>query len=265
LSTTGDAVARNVSHQRERRDHDKVQHDFKGGRVQEALASRIRANAEKLRRLREDEVPRPPDPLRFTAPPGTGSTHGWVRAEGVSVPGRLERVDLEVGGTGRLLITGPNGSGKSTLLDVLAGVLEPATGTVHRRGRIGLLRQDPHDTGLDRSVVATYASGRPGSPDELVHQLLRTGLFEAEQLAIAVRKLSTGGRRRLDVARLLADRHDVLLLDEPTNHLAPRLVEELEAAVDAFAGAVVVVSHDRRFRRTFRGDVLDLGNVPAES
>lgn len=55
----------------------------------------------------------------------------------------------------------------------------------------------------------------------------------------------------------------MLLPDEPTNHLAPQLVEELEAAIDAFPGAGVVVSHDRRFRRSFRGDVLDLGNLPA--
>ena len=265
LSTTGDAVARTVSHHRERRDGDKVQYDFKGGRVQESIASRVRANAEKLRRLREDEVPRPPDPLRFTPPPGSGSRHGWVRAEGVSVPGRLGPVDVEVAGGDRLLVTGPNGSGKSTLLDVLAGVLEPATGAVRRGGRVGLLRQDPDDAGPDRSVAATFATGRAGTPEELVHRLLGTGLFHPEQLTTAVRKLSTGGRRRLDLARLLADHHDVLLLDEPTNHLAPQLVEELEAAVDAFPGAVVVVSHDRRFRRRFRGDVLDLGDVPARS
>ena len=263
LGSTGDAVARTVNHQRDRKDNDKMQYDFKGGRVQEALASRVRSNAEKLRRLHEDEVPRPPDPLRFTAPPGSASTRGSLHAEGVSVPGRLASVDVHLGRSDRLLITGPNGSGKSTLLDVLAGVLEPATGSVRRRGRIGLLRQDPTNADLDRSVLATFATGRPGTPEDNARRLLGMGLFDRERLGVAVGKLSTGGRRRLDLARLLADRHDVLLLDEPTNHLAPQLVEELEAAIDAFAGAVVVVSHDRRFRATFRGRVLDTSTLTA--
>ncbi|MEZ0492318.1 ABC-F family ATP-binding cassette domain-containing protein [Kineococcus sp. TBRC 1896] len=258
LSTTGDTTARAVAHARPPRDGAKMQYDFKGGRVQEALAARVRANAEKLRRLQEAEVPRPPDPLRFTPPAGASSRRGSVHAEGVSVTGRLAPVDVHVGPGDRLLVTGPNGSGKSTLFDVLTGTLTPGTGTVRRRGRTGLLRQDPATDGPDRTVLAAFAAGRPGSADEHAHRLLGTGLFDRERLGVPVRSLSTGGRRRLDLARLLADRHDVLLLDEPTNHLAPQLVEELEAAIDAFTGAVVVVSHDRRFRRSFRGDVLEL-------
>ncbi|WP_380170072.1 ABC-F family ATP-binding cassette domain-containing protein [Kineococcus sp. DHX-1] len=261
LATTGDATARAVNHARERPDNDKMQYGYKGGRVQESLAARVRANAEKLRRLREAEVPRPPDPLRFVPPAGASGRRGSVHAEGVSVAGRLAPVDVHVGPGDRLLVTGPNGSGKSTLFDVLTGTLAPDTGTLRRRGRTGLLRQDPATDGLDRTVLAAFAAGRPGSADEHAHRLLGMGLFDRERLGVPVRSLSTGGRRRLDLARLLADRHDVLLLDEPTNHLAPQLVEELEAAIDAFAGAVVVVSHDRWFRRSFRGDVLDLTGV----
>ncbi|PRY11776.1 ABC-F family ATP-binding cassette domain-containing protein [Kineococcus rhizosphaerae] len=263
LRTSGDDRARAVNHDRPPRDKDKMQYGYKGGRVQESIAARVRANAEKLRRLQEAEVPAPPEPLRFTAPPGASGRRGSLHAEGISVAGRLAPLDLHLGPTDRLLVTGPNGAGKSTLLDVLAGDLSPDTGTVRRRGRVGLLRQDPAGVhladGADRSVLATFAAGRPAGPEESARALLRMGLFDRDRLGVAVRTLSTGGRRRLDLARLLADRHDVLLLDEPTNHLAPRLVEELEAAIDAFAGAVVVVSHDRRFRRTFRGDVLELG------
>ncbi|WFR74434.1 AAA family ATPase [Prescottella defluvii] len=60
------------------------------------------------------------------------------------------------------------------------------------------------------------------------------------------------------MALLVTSGADLLLLDEPTNHLSPALVEELEEALDAFAGAVVVVTHDRRMRRRFRGDRLAL-------
>ena len=259
LGTTGDAVARRVSPARDMRDNDKAQYGYRGGRVQDSIASRVRANAERLRRLHEDEVPLPPPPLRFTAPPDAGAAGGSVAARGVAVHGRLHPVDVHLEAGSRSLVAGPNGSGKSTLLEVLAGTLAPDEGTVDRRGRVGLLRQDPDVGDPGAGVLATFARGREGGVEEHLHRLLGMGLFTPEQLGLAVGKLSTGGRRRLDLARLLADTHDVLLLDEPTNHLAPRLVEELEQAIEQFPGAVVVVSHDRRFRRRFTGDVLELG------
>ncbi|MET7465851.1 ATP-binding cassette domain-containing protein [Nonomuraea sp. NPDC005501] len=67
-----------------------------------------------------------------------------------------------------------------------------------------------------------------------------------------------GQRRRLALARLLAEEHDVLLLDEPTNHLSPELAEELEQALDRFTGTLVVVTHDRALHRRFRGTRLEV-------
>ncbi|NAZ87711.1 ATP-binding cassette domain-containing protein, partial [Kineococcus indalonis] len=163
----------------------------------------------------------------------------------------------------RLLVTGVNGSGKSTLLHVLAGALRPDAGAVRGRARTGLLRQDPPEPVPGQDVLRAFAAGRRGAAEEHVQRLLSLGLFHREQLGVQVARLSTGGRRRLDLARLLADPHDVLLLDEPTNHLAPQLVEELERAVAAFDGAVVVVSHDRRLRARWRGAVLALAPAGA--
>ncbi|MCI2238201.1 ATP-binding cassette domain-containing protein [Paenibacillus sp. TRM 82003] len=259
LRTTGDAVARRVAPNRPPRDGDKMQYDFKGGRVQESLAARVRANGERLRRLEAAEVPLPPAPLRFTAPAGLHARSGaHLVAEGVSVAGRLARTDLHLEAGTRLLVTGANGSGKSTLLAVLAGALRPDTGGVRGRARAGLLPQDPPAPVPGQDVLRAFAAGRRGSADEHVHRLLTLGLFARDQLGVPVARLSTGGRRRLDLARLLADPHDVLLLDEPTNHLAPQLVEDLERAIASFGGAVVVVSHDRRFRAGWRGRCLHL-------
>ncbi|WP_442907586.1 ABC-F family ATP-binding cassette domain-containing protein [Kineococcus sp. G2] len=259
LRTTGDAAARRVAHDRPPRDGDKMQYDFKGGRVQESLAARVRANAERLRRLQAAEVPLPPAPLRFTAPAGLHARSGaHLVAEGVSVAGRLAPTDLDLRTGTRLLVTGANGSGKSTLLAVLAGQLPPGTGAVRGRARVGLLPQDPPAPVPGQDVLRAFAAGRRGGAEEHVHRLLTLGLFTRDQLGVPVARLSTGGRRRLDLARLLADPHDVLLLDEPTNHLAPRLVEDLEEAIAAFGGAVVVVSHDRRFRAGWRGHRLHL-------
>ena len=70
--------------------------------------------------------------------------------------------------------------------------------------------------------------------------------------------MSTGQRRRLALARLLTTPYDLMVLDEPTNHLSLVPVEELEAALDRYAGALVVVSHDRRFISRWRGATLDL-------
>lgn len=74
-----------------------------------------------------------------------------------------------------------------------------------------------------------------------------------------------GQQRRLELARLLVAPADLLVLDEPTNHVALSLVEELEEALAAYEGAVVVVSHDRRFRSGFMGERLELrsGRVSA--
>lgn len=71
-------------------------------------------------------------------------------------------------------------------------------------------------------------------------------------------RLFAGQRRRLALARLLGEPADVLLLDEPTNHLSPALAEEVETALHGYAGALVVVSHDRRLRRRWRGGHLAL-------
>ncbi|MER6021831.1 ATP-binding cassette domain-containing protein, partial [Streptomyces anulatus] len=83
-------------------------------------------------------------------------------------------------------------------------------------------------------------------------------LFRPEDLDVPVASLSVGQQRRLALARMVTRPADLLVLDEPTNHIALSLVEELEQALDRYPGAVVVVSHDRRFRARFTGDVLEL-------
>lgn len=158
----------------------------------------------------------------------------------------------------RLLVTGANGAGKSTLLRVLAGDLAPASGTVRRRARIGYLPQELPARPTRRTLLDTFAAGRPGHADEYTDMLLALGLFRPEDLSVPVAALSIGQQRRLALARLVTRPADLLVLDEPTNHIALALVEELEAALAAYEGAVVVVSHDRSFRSRFTGDRLEL-------
>ncbi|MFF1925817.1 ribosomal protection-like ABC-F family protein [Streptomyces sp. NPDC058221] len=229
------------------------------------LSGRVRAARIRLEGLRDAPVPAPPQPLRFTvdlalAAEGEQASGPLVELESVAVGDRLRMPHLRVPAGQRLLVTGPNGAGKSTLLRVLAGDLAPGSGTVRRRCRIGYLPQDLPARPTRRTLLATFAAGRPGHADEYADTLLALGLFRPEDLTVPVADLSVGQQRRLALARLVTRPADLLVLDEPTNHIALGLVEELEAALAAYPGAVVVVSHDRSFRSRFTGDRLELHN-----
>ncbi|MFD3512663.1 ABC-F family ATP-binding cassette domain-containing protein [Streptomyces sp. NPDC058657] len=244
------------------------------------LSGRVRAAGQRLEVLRAAPVPAPPVPLRFhvkldTAGVQPGHEQGGALAElrGVSVGGRLSVPELRIKAGERLLVSGANGAGKSTLLRVLAGALTPDTGEVVRPGHVGYLPQESAEplggggaaragiagsAGSASGLLAAYAAGRPGFPEEYADELLALGLFREEDLGVPVAALSVGQRRRLELARLVSRPADLLVLDEPTNHVSPALVEELEEALRGYLGAVVAVSHDRRFRRGFVGGRVEL-------
>ncbi|MFF1340726.1 ABC-F family ATP-binding cassette domain-containing protein [Streptomyces sp. NPDC058290] len=255
--------ARRVAPGRARKDGNKMAYDRAAGRVQQSVAGRVRQAGERLERLLAHPLAAPPEPLRFTAAPRSGRTRGLlVSASALEVQGRLAPVDLALSAGDRLLVSGPNGAGKSTLLGLLAGdathAAPQARGHLVRRGRTGWLRQLPDRGPAGRSVLAAFGHGRAGGPDDHAEQLLSLGLFTRDRLDLPVGILSAGQRQRLALARLVSEPYDVLLLDEPSNHLSPALVEELEAALAGFPGAVVVVSHDRMLRSRWQGRLLNL-------
>ncbi|GAA2616437.1 ABC-F family ATP-binding cassette domain-containing protein [Actinomadura fulvescens] len=222
-------------------------------------ANRVRIANERLAVLRENAVPAPPEPLRFAARIPGGTPEGRaVELSEITVGDRLAVAGLSLDAGERLLVTGPNGAGKTTLLRVLAGELSPDTGSVRRPERVGYLRQQGVAGPPMRSVLAAYAAGRPGRPEEYADELLGLGLFRPDDLRLPLGALSVGQRRRVELARLVSRPVDLLLLDEPTNHLSPMLVEELDEALAAYAGTLVLVTHDRLLRRRFTGSALEL-------
>ncbi len=150
-------------------------------------------------------------------------------------------------------IIGPNGSGKTTLLNLLLGQLDPQEGVVKHGGRLEIAYFDQHRDQLDAdSTVADAVTGGNeyigvGDERKHVYGYLQDFLFSAETARQPVGSLSGGERNRLLLAKLFAQPANVLVLDEPTNDLDTDTLELLEARLVAFAGTVLVVSHDRAF------------------
>jgi macrolide transport system ATP-binding/permease protein len=208
-------------------------------------------------------VPEPPLRLRVPdLPTRPGVT--LLRTDEVALDHRLpEPVTLGVGSGDRMVVVGPNGAGKSTLLALLAGRLDPTTGSVHRArtARLALVAQESAE--LERAAPAADLFDAHAARLGLDVSLRSLGLLDATARRTPVGRLSEGQRRRLELALGLAERPHVLLLDEPTNHLSPTLVDELTEALRATAAAVVVATHDRQLLRDLDDwQRLELGPEP---
>jgi ATP-binding cassette subfamily F protein 3 len=144
-------------------------------------------------------------------------------------------------------LVGPNGSGKTTLLETLLGLRDPAGGKVRLGHGVVPAYFSQHEAELDErgSVLDAAMSGtglkRPEAQN-LLGRFLFSGWDEHEK---PVSVLSGGERRRLALAITVASGANFLVLDEPTNHLDLESREALEAALEAFPGTVLLVSHDR--------------------
>jgi macrolide transport system ATP-binding/permease protein len=154
---------------------------------------------------------------------------------------------------------GANGTGKSTLLKILAGQESPDAGTVQLGSgvRLGVLAQtSPFDP--TQIAYEAFRVGLEETEARLKAILISYGLFRYDDLNKRVGELSIGQQRKLQLARLIAQRANFLLLDEPTNDLSLDVVEGLEAALQDFGGAIIVATHDRQFLRRFQGEVWQL-------
>jgi ATP-binding cassette subfamily F protein 3 len=144
-------------------------------------------------------------------------------------------------------LVGPNGAGKTTLLETLLDRREPTAGTVRLGHGVEAAYFSQHEVELDeRGSVLQCAQGATSLSRPEAQSLLGRFLFsgwEAHEKPVAV--LSGGERRRLALALTVASGANFLILDEPTNHLDLESREALEAALDAFPGTVLLVSHDR--------------------
>jgi ATP-binding cassette, subfamily F, member 3 len=144
-------------------------------------------------------------------------------------------------------LVGPNGSGKTTLIESLLGQREPITGAIKLGHGVEPAYFSQHDVELDeRGSVLSCAMSMTGLQRPQAQSLLGRFLFSGwDEHEKPVTALSGGERRRLALAVIVASGANLLVLDEPTNHLDLESREALEAALEAFPGTVLLVSHDR--------------------
>jgi macrolide transport system ATP-binding/permease protein len=258
--------ARQVAHHRAPKDGDKYIYNFKGENVQSAVARNVRAAEVQLARIEADPIPKPPKPLRFTprfnAAPLRSDAVLHVQSVRKCFGTRqvLADISFDLDAIARMVIVAPNGAGKTTLLRLLLGHAAAETGTVRfvAAARVGYLPQDPALPDPHQTVLEAYSAGRVGLPEQFIAGLIGYGFFRLEDMAKHVGQLSLGQRRKLELARLMADQPNLLILDEPTNYLSLDVLEAFEAALRDFQGPVLAVSHDRWFIARFGGVVWDL-------
>jgi ATP-binding cassette subfamily F protein 3 len=188
--------------------------------------------------------------LRFPAtkiPPPPLITLHRVRA-GYGEHVVLDRLDLRIDPDDRIALLGANGNGKSTFARLLAGTLAPLGGELIAapKLRVGYFAQHQiEELMLEESAVRHLARRLPGEREERLRTRLGGFGLSQDKADLPAARLSGGEKARLTFALMSALAPQILILDEPTNHLDVESRDALVAAINDFAGAVILISHDR--------------------
>ena len=235
----------------------------------EQLAAKARQSDRMLERLEVVEEPRKEWDLQLAIAAGPPSGR-VVAMLSRAVVGRgaftLGPVTLQIDRGDRVAITGPNGAGKTTLLALLLGTITPDAGTASLGASVHIGEIDQARAAFvgDQPLLDAYGAEVPERTGAEIRTLLAKFGLGGEHVMRPASTLSPGERTRAGLA-LLQDRGvNLLVLDEPTNHLDLPAIEQLEQALDAFDGTLLLVSHDRRLLeavRVTRRIAVDAGTV----
>jgi ATPase subunit of ABC transporter with duplicated ATPase domains len=226
------------------------------GRKKKKTKDAAKLFEKKLARLERVEKPWSPWRLQLALSPTRRSGDVVVRLERAVVERgdfHIGPLDLDLREGERLVVLGRNGSGKTTLLQALLGNLPLASGrrTVGPGAVLGELPQGAGPFVGDQSLLDTFLA-RSSLDAGTARTLLAKFALGADDVHRTGRSLSPGERSRATLALLAASGVNALVLDEPTNHLDLEAIEQLESALEDFAGTIVLVTHDRRFLDAFR-------------
>ncbi len=217
---------------------------------------------DRIRAGMSDTAPPPARTLGFEFLSPSRSGRVVLNAEGLEIKAGdkelLREASLALERGEHVSLIGPNGSGKTTLIETLLGMREPVSGRVHLGHGVEPAYFSQHEAELDErgsvldATVSATGLRRPEA-QKLLGRFLFSG-WEAHEKPVSA--LSGGERRRLRLAHVVASGANFLVLDEPTNHLDLESREALEAALLAFPGTVLLISHDRALLDAVSGRLL---------
>jgi ATP-binding cassette subfamily F protein 3 len=236
-------------------------------RAKNTKAKQVQQRIRKLERTELIDAPsleRKTIKFGFPQPPRTGRVVAEIKhvrkAYGDIVV--YKRLDLVVERGEKIALVGPNGAGKSTLLKLLAGVIQPDSGTVklgHAVSREYFAQHQLEVLHPGTTVLKTMEEvAGPAGRLPQVRGYLGTFLFGEDDVKKQVGVLSGGEKARLALARMLIDPAGLLLLDEPTNHLDMDSRAVLTEALRQFEGSVVFISHDRHLINAIGTKVIEV-------
>ncbi|MFJ9627283.1 ABC-F family ATP-binding cassette domain-containing protein [Streptomyces sp. NPDC101175] len=231
-------------------DNDKIGRKFRS-EASEKQAAKARQTQRMIERLEVVEEPRKEWELRMeiASAPRSGSVVATLRdAEVRRGDFSFGPVSLQIDWADRVAVTGANGAGKSTLLAALLGRIPldsgaAALGSGVLVGEVDQARQLFHGT---ESLLDAFCAAVPDTEPAEVRTLLAKFGLKAHHVTRPAGTLSPGERTRSALALLQGRGVNLLVLDEPTNHLDLPAIEQLESALDAYEGTLLLVTHDRR-------------------
>jgi ATPase subunit of ABC transporter with duplicated ATPase domains len=235
-------------------------------KAQAAKAAQVQSRIKALEKIEKVEPPKKRVVVEFDfkQPPRSGDQVIVIddihKAYGTRVV--YDGLSLTIRRGERWCVMGRNGAGKTTLLKMVAGAMQPDSGTIAIGAsvKMGYFAQQALDVlNPDLTIWEQIEKDFPHESTGLLRNLLGAFQFSGDDIYKKVRALSGGEKTRLVMARMLLDPPNLLVLDEPTNHLDLATKEMLVNALGEFEGTMLFVSHDRAFLRGLSNRVLELG------
>ena len=234
---------------------------FKAG-IKSKMARGRQSQLDRLERL---EAPVHNEEFELKLPPAPESAERVLILEDLTVGYKdnvlVEGINLVLRRGEKAALIGPNGSGKSTLLKTVLGEIAPLKGKVQtgNRVKVGYFSQSYERLNENQTILDNFLT-EYGMDDGHARSLLGGMLFHGDDVFKEIGTLSGGQKARLVLLKLVLDGANFLILDEPTNHLDILARETLEAALEAFDGTLLVVSHDRYFIGEIADRVWEIEN-----
>ena len=228
-------------------------------------AAQVQSRVKKLEKIEKVEPPKRRQMVSFDFPPAPRSGEDVATLKDVRKAYGARRIydglDFQVRRRERWCVMGVNGAGKSTLLKLVAGAARPDDGEVAVGVGVKMGYFAQHAMELldgDRTVFQSLEDSFPQAGQGSLRALAGCFGFSGDDVEKKCRVLSGGEKARLVMAKMLYDPPNFLVLDEPTNHLDLATKEMLIEALSKYEGAMLFVSHDRRFLAALSNRVLEL-------